>query len=551
MRARHLPWLIVFVLLLPGSGRLTAQSACFPFYTLPCLPPPSSCEIPCPPDPCAQPGAGTGTSGQQAAPTLGDGSAPVVTLAVRVAATSPQGQELEYQLLVRNASRLAAHHVIVRNPIPTGTQFVRATPEATNREGELVWQIGTLQPGATRDLRLVLKPVGTDDVRNCARVQFEHGQCVTTKIARPTISLRKIGPTQAAMNQVLNYQLVVTNTGQVDVREIVLNDHLPQGLQNLSGDGARLIWKIDSLAPGQSRTFDYQARAIQLGPQRNAAVASTASGLRESAEHTVTVAEARLKISMTGPPVGYLNYPAAYQITVSNQGGLPLSNVVVDNPIPANTQIVSASQGGQNAGNGVRWMIGPLEPGASRTVDLVLRATQVARVVNTAQAVAEGGLMDRAEFITEFQGASALGADIKVTNDPVPVGGTTSYEVTVRNQGMIPATNVRIRMTVPPELEVTQTGPVKFINDNQPQGARIVSEAIGIPPSGQATFRIDTKALRVGRGDIRINFELLADQLPGGPVLKQASTTIYNVAPAIRRKETAEPPRLTVGWLPR
>lgn len=549
MHARFSSLLLTLSMLVLTGSRLLAQSACLPLYSLPCLPPPVCCDLPCPPDPCQQPGSTTAPGGQGSTASLGDGSTPVVTLAVRVAATSPQGQDLEYQLVVRNASNQAAHHVLVRNPLPANTRFVRAVPEPANREGgELVWQFGTLEGGATRDIRLVLAPTSAEDVRNCARVQFEHGQCVTTRIARPSFSLRKIGPAQATLNQVLNYQLLITNTGQVEVKDIVLTDLLPPGLQNATGEGNRLIWKVESLAPGQSRTFDYQVRTLQLGQHRNHAVASAAGGLRETAESLVTVAEARMKVSMTGPPVGYLNYPAAYQITVANQGGLPLSNVVIDNPTPANAQIVSASQGGQNAGNGVRWVIGPLEPGASRTVDLVLKATQVARIVNMAQATAEGGLTDRAEFETNFAGASALGADVKVTNDPVPVGGATSYEVTIRNQGMVAATNVRIRMSVPPELEITRTGPVKFLNDAQVGGPSIISEAIAIPPGGQAQFRIEAKAIKAGRGDIRINFELMATELPGGPVLKQVSTTIYNVAPAIRRKDPAEIPRLVLGW---
>src|SRR5262245_11251082 len=55
---------------------------------------------------------------------------PVVALHVRVPACATAGQELCYRICVENLSRAAAHHVLVRNPIPTGAKLVRTKPEA-------------------------------------------------------------------------------------------------------------------------------------------------------------------------------------------------------------------------------------------------------------------------------------------------------------------------------------------------------------------------------------------------------------------------------------
>src|SRR5262249_8937087 len=137
---------------------------------------------------------------------------PVVAIRVRVAATTPAGQELEYHLRVVNDSRAAAHHVTVRNPVPANARFVRATPEPTFREPELVWRLGTLAPCASREIVLVLRPTG-GDVTNCARVQFEHGQCVTTRIARPQLGIRKTGPREALLYDALAFRIEVVNTG--------------------------------------------------------------------------------------------------------------------------------------------------------------------------------------------------------------------------------------------------------------------------------------------------------------------------------------------------
>src|SRR6266404_2627120 len=146
-----------------------------------------------------------------------DPPAPVVVLRVRVPASAAAGQELEYRICVENCSPAAAHHVLVRNPLPAGAHFVRANPEPSVREPELLWRLGTLEAGAKREIVLVLAPTGSGDVKNCARVQFEHGECVTTKVARPSLSMHKQGPTQAVLSDTLNYRLTLTNTGSAEL----------------------------------------------------------------------------------------------------------------------------------------------------------------------------------------------------------------------------------------------------------------------------------------------------------------------------------------------
>src|SRR5207302_639291 len=62
-------------------------------------------------------------------------------------------------------------------------RFVRASPEPHEVGAELRWRLGTLPPRACCEITLVLLPCGPGDVKNCARVQFEHGQCVCTRVA--------------------------------------------------------------------------------------------------------------------------------------------------------------------------------------------------------------------------------------------------------------------------------------------------------------------------------------------------------------------------------
>jgi uncharacterized repeat protein (TIGR01451 family) len=459
-----------------------------------------------------------------------DPPAPVVVLRVRVAASIAAGQELEYRICVENRSPAAAHHVLVRNPLPANARFVRATPEPAVREPELLWRLGTLEGGARQDIVLVLAPAGGEEIKNCARVQFEHGECVTTKVARPSLSMHKNGPTQALLSDTLNYRLTLTNTGSAELSNLLVTDLLPAGLEHTSGKD-RLSWIVGTLAPSQTQNIDYQVVAKKLGRLCNKVIATAAGGLREEMESCVTVGEMKLGLTMTGPARHYLNIPATYELTVSNTGTLPLTHVVITNPVPAQTTFLSASGAGQLVGNGVQWLIGTLAPAASRTVQIRLRALAPGRICNQAIATADRGLTEQAEACTDFSGASALSLAVDDTVDPVAVGGETSYNITVRNPGTKPVTRVQIVATVPEQMIVIGAGGA---SDNRKEGQKIIYAPLTLPPGGEARFRVDVKAQRPG--DVRFKVELTADQLTAGPVLQEESTTIFVALPSLRKK---------------
>jgi uncharacterized repeat protein (TIGR01451 family) len=458
-----------------------------------------------------------------------DPPTPTVALRVRVASTAEAGQELEYHFRVENRSQAPAHHVLVRDPLPANARFVRAVPAPAEKEPELLWRLGTLEPCACREIVLVLAPTGTGDVQNCARIQFEHGACVRTRVtgaAKPTaatgLTLTKAGPAQALLYDVLTYRLTVTNGGSTAAAGVTVTDTLPEGLEP-SGTKGPLKWDLGPLEPGQTRTVEYQAIAKKAGRWTNRALLTSAAGERREASAAVVVGAARLELTMSGPARRYLNRPATYQMSVRNAGTMPATGVVVADLLPEKASFVSASEGGRREGGEVRWSLGTLAPGARRTVQVVLRAAAAGEVVNRATATADRDLKAEAQAATVFEAATGVTVDVDEQDDPVAVGAETKYTITVVNQGAGPATRLVVRATVPEQMDVKgATGPSTF----RREGRQVVFEAITLKPRDEKVYEVSVQAVRAG--DVRFRVEVAADQLPSGPVHREESTTIYN-----------------------
>lgn len=511
-RCRSVGWTSILAILVAMSGRANVVSAMPPVFDPdgPVIAEPAPVKI---------------------APIIGSGPVqdpptPVVCIGVRVPASALPGEELEYRICVENQSFAAAHHVIVRNPLPAHAKYVRAKPAPSSPPGtEIVWELGTLEACGKREILLVLSPTGTGDVKNCARVQFEHGQCVCTKVPKAIIGIRKSGPSKAIPNETLTYRLTVTNTGEVDARDVNVTDALPAGLEHASGK-KQLLWSIGTLAAGQSRTIEYEVVAKELGKHCNQAVVVAEGGLHEEIESCVTVVDAKLSVSKLGPTKRYVNLPATYEFTVKNEGTVALGNVTLTDPVPEGLSFVNATHDGALTENRVHWSLGGLEPGESRTVQVVFRAKGAVKACNRVTVTADHGLSAQAEICTEFVGVSALLLEVVDTEDPVEVGGETSYLIIVRNQGSLPATNVAISALVPDHEQVIKvTGPAT----HKQVGQSIASLPFTIPPQGEARFTIVVRARRAG--DVRFKVDLTSDILTAGPVHEEESTTLYAEPP--------------------
>jgi len=120
------------------------------------------------------------------------------------------------------------------------------------------------------------------------------------------------------------------------------------------------------------------------------------------------------------------------------------------------------------------------------------------------------------------EGIAAVLFQVADSVDPIEVGGETTYEVHVVNQGSKAASNVRLTAVLPPEMQpLAADGPTRYAV----QGDRVSFEGLArLAPKADATYHVRVKGVRPG--DLRVSFQLQTDEMQS-PVTKEESTQVY------------------------
>jgi uncharacterized repeat protein (TIGR01451 family) len=463
--------------------------------------------------------------------SIQDPPAPVVSVKMRFPASVNVNQELACKIILENTSSSPAHRVVLHNPLSAGVKLVRASPEPSTQDPELTWKLGTLSGGCKQEISLILLPTTPGAIANCARVEFEHGQCTTTKVHKPGLQVRREGPKEVVKGDDVKFVLTISNTGDTELTNLKLEEFLPIAFENESKQRI-LRWEMPTLAPGDSETTEYSVKAVGAGKACPRAVLRADGELRDEYESCVQINEPKMNLVKSGPQKRYINLPAVYQITVENPGIVPLKGVSISDQLPEQATLIRASDNGEQRDNQVVWSLGDLEPGMSKTVVLELKAKKEGTVLNQATAKADRGLMKQAETKTIFAGVAALTLDVQHNNDPLEIGQSLTFNVTVKNPGTSQARGVRVSLETPAQLEIVKASGDA---DHEKFGNTITYNPLSIPAGGSVQFQVEAKAVKAGV-HVKTQVKLEADQLVSGTVEQEEVVTIYGALATAYKK---------------
>ncbi|MEM1423056.1 MAG: hypothetical protein AAGH64_03535 [Planctomycetota bacterium] len=396
-----------------------------------------------------------------------------------------------------------------------------ANPSPMNTADGLVWNIGDLGPRETVVVSASATAGSTGMAGNCVSVSYNNSLCAMTEIVNPELTIVKEVTPRVLICDPIAITYTVCNPGSGVAENVTINDRLPRGV---TVDGSSTVnVNVGTLLAGECREVTLIAEATSTGEFCSPASATADGGLSAQSDDPCTVVvQPVLAIECESRDEQFLGRNSRFTYTVSNNGDGVAANTIVTAQIPAGATITGTSSNGSAAGNSANWNLGSIQPGDTRTVWVEIASNVADDIEVRAAANADCADPVSTRCSVEYRGIPAILLEVVDIVDPVEVGDTTVYRITVTNQGSAPDNDIAIVVNLPAELEyVSDAG----VTDGRVQGQTIRFAPFRTLNVGQAvTWELTVRA--TGEGDIRTEFEMTSAQKTV-PIRETESTTLY------------------------
>lgn len=432
------------------------------------------------------------------------------------------GQPFQYTLHVTNLRSCALEDVVITERASDQLTIQSAQPAASKSGKVAEWQIGYMKPNESKQIVVTAVANAGGSVASCTKSDYKPVLCCGTEAIAPSLKLALEATAKGILCDAIPSKITVSNSGTGLARDVVVNLDLPQGLSTTDGKKSVAL-TAGNLNGGDSKAYNLSMKADKAGTYSLKANAAAAGGLK-AASNTVslTVAQPVLKTSISGPSKIFVTKDATYKVSTQNTGDIDSTNTVVTASIPNGMRFVSASDGGSVSGNAVVWNVGTLSAGKGVSTQAVFNAVTGGTGVSIA--TAKGYCcQDQADTKTDISGIPALLLEVIDTEDPIQVGGTEKYYITVTNQGSAPDTNIVVKVGFEENFDyVSSNGPTaaKVAEAKSVEFASLASLAAG----QKATWEVVAKAK--SEGDHRTSVKITSDVLSRS-VDETESTHVY------------------------
>ncbi|KRA32761.1 hypothetical protein ASD81_14715 [Nocardioides sp. Root614] len=428
-------------------------------------------------------------------------------------ANASPGDVLEYRIIVSNTGNAAATGVVVTDAVASGSTYLTGSctggTSCSFSSPTVTWQVGTLAAGASVTLTFKVTlaasfPAGTTQVKNTAVIDSdqeepENSDETTTNVAgnantsgnkdvRNVTTSGSFGNTaNASPGDVLEYRIIVSNTGNSPATGVVVTDTVASGSTYLTGSctggtscsfsSPTVTWQVGTLAAGASVALTFRvtlAATFPAGttPVKNTAVVDSDQEEPENSDETTTNVAANpntsgnkdvRNVTASGSFGNTANASPGdtleYRIIVTNTGNAAATGVVVTDTVASgSTYLAGSCTGGTSCSFSsptVTWQVGTLAAGGS--VTLTFKVTLATNVTAGTTAVKNVAVIDTDqedpddsdETTTNVTATSNLTLAKAANQSTVRAGDKITYTLTYGNTGNGAATGTTIVETVP------------------------------------------------------------------------------------------------------
>jgi uncharacterized repeat protein (TIGR01451 family) len=365
---------------------------------------------------------------------------------------------------------------------------------------------------------------GTGILTNCCGVTYALPLCVQTRVVQPALAITKQITPESILNcDTITMTIEVKNTGSGNASNVHILDTLPAGLTTMDGKSSIDV-PLGNLASGQSRPVTMQLKASKTGRYENMASATADGNLKADSGKVVTVVKQPVLAIDCKPGAErvVLGRDATFCFTVRNTGDAVSAETRVVATLPAGASFVSADNGGAASAGAVTWNVGALPPGQTKTLCVTVKPASASAVALSATAQGKCAAQVSTTCQTNVIGIPAMLLDGSDEPDPVQIGGTTTYTLTITNQGFADLTNVSLVCTLD-DAKVMQY--VSSSSGGSANGTTVTFPTIAVlKPKEKRTYTITVKA--VGEGQVQMKAEAKSTEITR-TLIKTETTNFY------------------------
>jgi uncharacterized repeat protein (TIGR01451 family) len=331
---------------------------------------------------------------------------PPLTLEKHGPAAVRAGEPFAYEIVVRNAGTVPAQQVHLEDELPPGTRFVGAQPPATPQGDRLVWHADVLPAGTEQRFRIEVIPATGGPWVGKATLSVSVAQSLRAEVSgapAAPLTLSLAGPGATLLGHQTAFEIRLSNTAGVPTAPLVLRAPLPPGLEHVMGKVIEA--PLDPLAPGETRTLKLEVVADQTGRLPVEVLLLAGEQVVTTARAEVVVNEEPvLAVRLLRPPESWADRENEYRLAVTNRSAFVARNVTVTDVLPEGVAYVGSGEAFHDAATRtVRWSLGDLEPGQTKTVALKVVGRAGGRVLNQAAARNDQGSEARLHSFLQFR----------------------------------------------------------------------------------------------------------------------------------------------------
>ncbi|TWT38479.1 DUF11 domain-containing protein [Blastopirellula retiformator] len=291
---------------------------------------------------------------------------PELTIEQTAAPTVLIGDNLLLAITVSNPGTGPATGVVLEEVVPANFTHPAGS--------ELEFEIGTLKPGETRSLELVLNASKAGQTQNVLGIRGDGNLQTQTElnveVIAPELEVSMVGPKLRYLDRPAKYQVSISNPGTAPAQDIDLITYLPKGMKFVDANNAgqydanqhAIYWNLQELPPSQSGTVELTALPVEPGDQKIRVEGSARMGLAAQNETLVQVegiAALFFEVADQADPIE-LGKDTTYDVRVVNQGSKTATNVRVAAILPPGMQGVEAAGAAKGLVSGNEIVFEPL-----------------------------------------------------------------------------------------------------------------------------------------------------------------------------------------------